>query len=401
MSTSERVTPSVASGILREHLRLTSSEFGVLAGISALAFGLAQFPGGYLSDVFGAVRVIRVAAITSAVGTLVFLTAPAYPIALAGRVLFGVSDSVVFVSMMRFAVGSSTAGGALQIGKVQASVGAAFAGAGLVGLGLTTTTFPLLFGALALIQVGLALAIRTAGRAGGSRAAAPSRAELGEIARSRQFWASVLANIGLFAPFLAWTSGWAVPYLVAVVGLSTDQARLVIVADSAAGVAGALLLGRLSDLLGRRRPLLLAGGVAMTAAWAALVALGTPKAGIAAIAVTVAVGFTFPSSNSSLVLAKESFRPDRAGTVLGLSNMSSSIGAAALGAAAGLALDAGWRGAYEHGIRAYPLHAYIAVPAVFLAGSGLALVGALMARETYARQVEGPPGASPGPAGLD
>jgi MFS family permease len=90
------------------------------------------------------------------------------------------------------------------------------------------------------------------------------------------------------------------------------------------------------------------------------------------------------------VLAKESFPPDRAGSVLGLSNMTSSIAAAALGAAAGLALDAGWRGLYEHGIRVYPVEAYAAIPAVLLVGSSMALLGGLLVRETYARQVEVP-----------
>ncbi|HEY8735801.1 MAG TPA: hypothetical protein VIO62_02015, partial [Candidatus Dormibacteraeota bacterium] len=71
-------------------------------------------------------------------------------------------------------------------------------------------------------------------------------------------------------------------------------------------------------------------------------------------------------------------------------NMASSIAAAALGAAAGLALDAGWRGALEHGIRVYPVGAYVAIPAVLLAGSAVALLGGLLARETYAHQVEPP-----------
>jgi sugar phosphate permease len=390
MSASQRVTPSIASSIIREHLHLTGSEFGVLAGASALAFGLIQFPGGYLSDVFGAVRVIRLAAIVSAAGTVIFLTAPNYPIALAGRIVFGVADSVVFVSMMRFAVSSRANGGALQIGKAQAAVSAAFAGAGLVGLGLSATTFPLLFGALALVQAALAVSIRSRSAASAStsapRRAAPSAAEIGEVLRSRQFWVAALATTGLFAPFLAWTSSWAVPYLVSVVGLTTDQARLVIVADSVAGVAGALILGRVSDVLERRRHLMLFGGAVMTAAWVGLIVLGSHSPPMLAVAMTLMVGFSFPACNSSLVLAKESFPPDRAGSVLGLSNMTSSIAAAALGAAAGLALDAGWQGLYEHGIRVYPVQAYAAIPIVLLVGSSLALLGGLLVRETYGQQ---------------
>ncbi|HEY8739021.1 MAG TPA: MFS transporter, partial [Candidatus Dormibacteraeota bacterium] len=153
LSTAERVTPALAAGIIREHLRLTSSEFGILAGMSAFGFGFAQFPGGYLADVHGAVRVVRYAALSSAAFAVVFLLAPNYPVALLGRAGFGMSDSLVFIGMMRLAVDSG-GGGASEIGKVQAVVGVAFAGAALAGLGLTGTTFPMVFGALALVQAG-------------------------------------------------------------------------------------------------------------------------------------------------------------------------------------------------------------------------------------------------------
>jgi MFS family permease len=164
----------------------------------------------------------------------------------------------------------------------------------------------------------------------------------------------------------------------------------VIVADSIAAGAGALILGRLSDAIRRRRRVMLFAAALMTGAWAALIAIGSHGPAVIAIAMTLAACFAFPACNSSLVLAKESFRSDRAGTVLGLSNMASSIAAAALAAVAGLALDAGWRGAYEHGIRVYPSGAYEAIPAVLLVGSAVALIGGLFTRETYARQVEPP-----------
>ena len=393
LSTSQRVIPTLASSIIREHLRLSGSEFGVLAGIASLAYGLAQLPGGHLSDMHGPVPVAKVAAIASAAGTVVFLIAPSYPIALAGRTVFGVSDSVLFMSLMRYVVGSTSDGGALQIGKVQATVGAAFAGVALVALGLTSRTFPLVFGALALLQVAIAFGLREPAAAPGPSARAvrpmPSLSQIAEVARTRQFWAAVLANTGLFAPFLAWTGAWAVPYLVSVCGLQTDQARLVVVADGIAGVAGALALGRLSDAIRRRRHLILLGSAAMTAAWAAIIALGSSTA-VGTVLMSLVVCFTFPACNSSLALAKESFRADRAGMVLGLSNMASSITAAALGAAVGLALDAGWQGAYEHGIRLYPRHAYVTVPAILVLGSVLALIGGVLARETYARQVAVP-----------
>ena len=390
LSTAERVTPALAAGIIREHLRLTSSEFGILAAMSAFGFGLAQFPGGYLADIHGALRVVRYAALSSAAFAVVFLLAPNYPVALLGRAGFGVSDSLVFIGMMRLVV-DNRGGGSSEIGKVQAVVGVAFAGAALAGLGLTGTTFPMVFGALALVQAGLALSVRApeVGQ-GPRRAAAAGWPEIVEIATSRQFWASVLVTTGLFAPFLAWSTAWAVPYLESVVGFSADQARLVIVGNSLAAAASAILVGRLSDRLRRRRVVMLGGTATMIGSWALLFAIPAPVPAVIAIALTSLACAAFPAASASLALAKESFRQDRAGTVLGLANVTSSIGASLLGAAVGLVLDSQWRGAVAHGLRLYPVSAYTLVPAVLGAGCGLAVVGVMLARETRAEQVPVP-----------
>lgn len=386
MSTAQRVTPTVASDVIRDRLQLTGGEFGVLAAISALTFGCTQFAGGHLSDVFGATRVIKFAAILSAAGTLVFLLAPNYPIALLGRAVFGVADSAVFVGMMRFAVGARASGGALQIGKVQAAVTMGFAAAAAVGLGLNARTFPLLFGGLAVLQAAIALAIPAASSppavAAQSDVAIPG---LAMVVGTRQFWASVAANVGLFAPFFAWSSGWAVPYLTAVGRLTSDQGRAVVILDSLLAMAAALSLGWLSDAIRRRRLLILGGALGMTDAWLGI-AFVSAAGPAPTIMLSLIVAFAFPACNSSLVLAKESFPADRAGLVLGLSNTLSSVGAAVLGAAAGFGLDAGWRGAVEHGVRVYPAGAYLAVPVVMMLGSVLGLAGGIAARETYGRQ---------------
>jgi MFS family permease len=389
LSTAERVTPALAAGIIREHLRLTSSEFGILAGMSAFGFGLSQFPGGYLADLHGALRVVRYAALASAASALVFLLAPNYPIALLGRAGFGVSDSLVFIGMMRLAVDNRT-GGAFEFGKIQAAVGVAFAGAAIAGLGLSATSFPLVFGALAVLQAGLALTVRVPAGERADRPPGPGFQEMLRIGTSRQFWASVLVTTGVFAPFLAWTSAWALPYLQSEVGLSADQARVVIVVNSLVAASSALLVGRLSDILMRRVPVMIAGTALMTAAWTILFLTPSPVTAVVAVVLTSLACAAFPSSSSSLALAKESFRRDRAGAVLGLANVTSSIGAALLGAAVGLVLDTQWHGTLSHGLRVYPLSAYRLVPLVLAAGSLVAVVGLMLARETYARQVPAP-----------
>ena len=68
----------------------------------------------------------------------------------------------------------------------------------------------------------------------------------------------------------------------------------------------------------------------------------------------------------------------------------SSIGAAVLGTAVGLALDTQWQGAVLHGLRVYPVAAYRLVPLVLATGSLVAVIGLVLARETHAEQVPAP-----------
>jgi MFS family permease len=154
--------------------------------------------------------------------------------------------------------------------------------------------------------------------------------------------------------------------------------------------ASAILLGRLSDRLRRRRVVMLGGTAMMMGSWALLFAIRAPVPAVIAIALTSLACAAFPAASSSLALAKESFRQDRAGTVLGLASATSSVGASLLGAAVGLVLDSQWHGALAHGLRVYPVSAYTLVPAVLCAGSALAVIGVMLARETHGEQVPTP-----------
>jgi len=135
---------------------------------------------------------------------------------------------------------------------------------------------------------------------------------------------------------------------------------------------------------------MLGGTAMMMGSWALLFAIRAPVPAVIAIALTSLACAAFPAASSSLALVKESFRQDRAGTVLGLASATSSVGASLLGAAVGLVLDSQWHGALAHGLRVYPVSAYTLVPAVLCAGSALAVIGVMLARETHGEQVPTP-----------
>ena len=125
---------------------------------------------------------------------------------------------------------------------------------------------------------GAPLDARARGQGAGTRAT-PGRwwEGLARVARNRATWPGFFVNLGLGGTFLAFAGLWAVPYLVGAHGLSRGEATLHSTVMLLAFAVSALAIGKLSDRLGRRKPLMLALAAVYAACWVALVlALALP-----------------------------------------------------------------------------------------------------------------------------
>ena len=108
--------------------------------------------------------------------------------------------------------------------------------------------------------------------------------------------------------------------------------------------AGAILLGILSDRIGLRKPVIVCGAVIALLAWIPILFFpGIPLWLL--ISLVILVGLANGSVTLGFAFVKESVPSRFAGTVSGIYNMGSILGAMILQPAIGWLLDLYWRGA--------------------------------------------------------
>jgi MFS family permease len=177
---------------------------------------------------------------------------------------------------------------------------------------------------------------------------------------------------------------WGVPWLAAAYGLSTAEAAGVASLLLVAWALGGPAFGALSDRLGRRKPLYVAGVATVALAWA-MVFYGSPSRGLLVPLLLVA-GFGSGCMAPGFAFAKESVPPPLAGTVSGLVNTGVMVAPMVLQPSVGWVLDRLWSGTMQGGVRVYELSSYRAGFGLVMAWLVASLVLIPFARETGCRQ---------------
>jgi MFS family permease len=199
-------------------------------------------------------------------------------------------------------------------------------------------------------------------------------------------WPGLWVGLGMVGSMLAFVGLWAIPFLRDVHGLARSAASAYTTSALAGFAAGSMLVGWLSDRIGRRKPVILAGTVLYTVACVGLAYMpwNPGPIGIAQFAVLglSAGGFIVTFAN-----AKEVVAPALSGMAVGLVNTGLFFGAAVMQPLFGWALDLGWNGRVENGLRVYAPSDYHAGFLIMLAFSIIAVAGASRIRETYCRNI--------------
>lgn len=368
-----RVAPAVITAELAAEFELTAAALGNLSALYFYSYVAIQVPTGMLVDRHGPRRILTAAALGAAGGALLFALAHSYAAAGAGRLLIGASVGVAFVAMMklsthwfppaRFAL---IAGLALGTGMV----GAIAAGAPLRWLTDGFGWRVVIVGA-ALATVALAAAIwlvvrddpEERGYASylpGRPSGAPAVSMLGGLAqvlRSRNVLLICAMNGGVSAAPLTFAGLWGVPFLATHYELSTAGAAGLCSLTLLAWGVGGPLIGALSDRLGRRKPLYLAGAATAAIAWS--VALLVPGLYLAALVALLALaGLASGVIMIGYAFAKESAPAALAGTTGGVVNMGNMIGGMVMQPAVGWVLDHAGPAGLEEEMRVYGFESY-------------------------------------------
>jgi MFS family permease len=207
-----------------------------------------------------------------------------------------------------------------------------------------------------------------------------------EVFRSPNAVLLFLIPGGIVGSVLTFSGLWGVPFLASHHGLTTAGASALTSSVLVAWAVGGPIFGWVSDRIGRRKILYIAGCAVCLAGWTA--AFWIPDISMPVlIAALLTAGFGSGCMILTFAFAKESVPAHLSGTVSGAMNMGVMMGTMLLQPAVGWVLDSQWDGRMVEGVRSYGLHAYRAGFSLMLAWLALALLLLCFTRETRCRQI--------------
>lgn len=397
-----RFAPAAISGDLQQAFHASSAQLGGLAATYFYVYTLMQIPAGVLVDTLGSRRVVAVGGLVAGAGSILFGMADTLAIASAGRLLVGLGVSVTFIALLKLNASwfhdrhfATMTGATILLGNMGSLLAAA-----PLAWALTYVSWRTAFVAVGVLSLLLALLAWRLVRDHPGEAGLPSLRELdGKAAhppheghwydgllvvlRNLATWPGLWVNMGLAGSLFAFGGLWAVPFLRDVYGMdraaAADHTTLLL-----AGFAvGAFFIGALSDRIGRRKPLMIAGALFYSLCWLPLL-FGVELGAGASYLLFIAMGLFAPSFTLSWSCAKEVNPPALSGMSTSVVNVGAFLGTAIMQPLIGWAIDRAHAGSPGASLG---LSDYQGGIGILLAFSLMGLVATLFVRETHCRYV--------------
>lgn len=390
----QRVAPSVMTGELMRDLSVGGAALGGLSAFYFYTYAGIQLPVGVLLDRFGPRKLLSAALVLCAFASVGFAWSETVLGASIGRGLIGGTVAFGFVGTLtiatywfppaRFAMLS---GIVLAVGMVGAMAGQAPLRILVEQFGWRDTMVALgVAGALLGVLLFLIVPNRPRSQAAHTAGRHPL-AGLRDVAANPQSWLCAMIGFGPTGTLLAFSGLWAVPWLSTVRGFPVSEAAGIASVVFLGWAVGAPLLGWVSDHIGRRKPVILAGLTLSLAALCVII-----FSGITNTWVLITLFFVNGIGSCAMVVCfgavRELNRRENSATALGLMNMFVVGSGAILQPLIGWLLDLNWSGDMLDGARLYDASAYAVGFTTLVAANVLGLVCGFGLRETYCRPVE-------------
>ena len=399
-----RMVPGVVAADLMQAFQTSGAALGSLAATYFYIYTALQIPSGVLADTLGPRISVTLGGLVSGAGSILFGLAPDFATASWGRFLVGLGVSVVFIGLMKtnavwFSerqygriggltlllgnLGSIMAAGPLALLLVEVSWRSVFVSAGFASIAFAVLT-------LILVRNRPEDAGFPSLREQEGLPSHPARdqhwlRDLREVMTTRAVWPGFWVNFGLTGCFLAFAGLWAVPLMRDLHGLDRAGASLYTTVTLAAFAIGAFKVGWISDRIGRRRPVIIAGTALSCLAWLALILLPWGP-GWSGLLIFTLLGLTAGGNVVVYAAAKEVLPARVAGMAIALVNTGLFLGAAVMQPAFGWVLDLTWDGAMREGVRLYGRGDYLNGLWLSFGCALIALVAAPLMRETRCQQ---------------
>ncbi len=397
-----RMAPAVLSSELQTAFRASGATLGVLAASYFYAYTLMQIPSGVLADTLGARGVVSLGCLVAGFGALIFGITDQLWLACVGRFFVGMGVSVVFIAVLKFTAQwfldrqfATITGLTILLGNI----GGLTASVPL-SLALEYAPWRSIIVVLAVTSLLVAILVWWIVRNKPADAGLPSMRQLEgkaehaaisgswwqgllTVLKNRDNWPCFFINLGLGGSFFSLAGLWGVPFLRDVQGfdraIGANHTSMLMIGFA----LGSMLLGMVSDRLGKRRPVMFVFMAIFLLSWLPLqMAVAMPQ--WLSMTVFFLLGFFSTGYTITLSVTKEVNLPAYSGMATGVVNTAPFLGGAVLQPLVGWVMDWTWQGGLNsEGLRLYAQSDYragFAVLSVFLA---ISLVAAFRVRETY------------------
>lgn len=400
-----RVAPASIATELQLAFNASGAVLGGLAAMYFYIYTVMQIPTGILVDTLGVRKIATLGGLVAGAGSILFGLADTLFIASLGRLLVGLGVSVIFISLMKLNAvwfhdrHFGTMGGlTILIGNLGAVLAAsplvwALAFTSWRGIFVAVGAFSLLLGVLTWFlvrnhpgEVGFPSMRELDGKAPHMPHCGHWYDGLLRVAKNRATWPGFWPNLGVGGTLFTFAGLWAVPYLRDVHGMSRALAAGHTSLLLAGFAVGALCSGILSDRIGRRRPVMVAGILLYLLCWLPLLANASLPVG-ATLALFLAMGLGASGFTLAWAVTKEVNPPALSGMATSVVNTGSFLGAGLLQPLVGWVMDLGWDGKLAAGARVYSAANYRLGLALLFLFALAGLAGALKCRETRCKYV--------------
>jgi len=350
----------LAAGVVRLDLiqafNITDSTFSAIGTTYFYVYLVMQIPTGMLVDSIGPRKTVTVGSLIAGVGSILFGSATAVPMLFVGRFLIGLGVSVIFVSTLKIlsqwfkpsefstmtgiTVFIGTMGGViaqtpLAVLVENTSWRTAFIGIGIFSLFLTVGLYMFVRNTPAELGMPSVNDVNNTVKSNASQAPKQSWADLFKsviiVMKNKRTWPIFFLYAGFYGAYVTMMGFWGTSYISDVYGLEKLAASKYIISGVFGSAVGSLVIGRISDYLGKRKLPMLIFGTLCVLSWFYIVVVTGCKPPIQWMSVIMFVlGFSGTGFVIGWAAGKEVNPPENVGVATAVVNMGGFFGSIAI-----------------------------------------------------------------------